>query len=70
MSKHLPTCDCGCLGIGPAVTEILGRISPAEARQHFLAARVEFLKGIRALIDARIAHLSGTPDEGVSVPVE
>ena len=32
--------------------------SDADAGDHFRNSRVEFLKGIRSLIDDRIAHLS------------
>ncbi len=63
-------CDCGCMGIGPALTEFLGKIGPEDARTHFRAARVEFLKGIRALIDARIESLSKTEPQGTTVPIE
>jgi hypothetical protein len=33
-------------------------------------ARVEFLKGLRALIDERIEHLSAKGRKGTSVPVK
>ena len=71
MTNERATCDCGCMGVGPAVTRILDTLGPADARQHFRAARVEFLKGMRALIDARIETLSrkGEP-EGTTVPIE
>lgn len=72
MSNEKQTGDCGCLGAGPAITDILGRIGPAAARDHFRAARVEFLKGVRAVIDARIDDLSKKKGHtvGSSVPVE
>lgn len=42
-----------------------------EATQgHFRNARVEFLKGIRSLIDARIARLSRQETKGSTVTVE
>jgi hypothetical protein len=43
---------------------------PAEAGDHFRASRVEFLKGIRSLIDDRIAHLSREEHKGTHVTVE
>lgn len=50
---------CLCQGAGPLLSEVLRRLGPPqEARRHFDAARVEFLKGLRAVLDARIAHLS------------
>jgi hypothetical protein len=39
-------------------------------RGHFRNSRVEFLKGIRSLIDDRIANLSKEPKTGQSVKVE
>ncbi len=39
-------------------------------RGHFKNARVEFLKGIRSLIDDRIAHLSTGERKGTHVTVE
>lgn len=72
MSNEKTRCDCGCMGVGPAITDILGRMGPAAARDHFQAARIEFLKGVRAVIDARIDHLSRKQSDpvGSSIPVE
>ncbi len=70
MSDERRTCDCGCMGVGPALTQMLGRLGPAEARDHFRASRVEFLKGVRALLDARIEQLSPKQTAGTTVPVE
>ena len=39
-------------------------------RDHFRNSRVEFLKGIRSLIDDRIAHLSKEEPKGTHVTVE
>jgi hypothetical protein len=39
-------------------------------RGHFDAARVEFLKGLRAMIDARIEDLSKTESKGTKLNVE
>ena len=39
-------------------------------REHFRNSRVEFLKGVRSLIDQRIAHLSREQTKGTTVPVE
>jgi hypothetical protein len=43
--------------------------SPA-VREHLANSRIEFLKAIRAVIDARIEHLSGTGQRGTKVVVE
>jgi len=59
---------CACQGMGPLVTEMLRRIGPPEqARRHFDAARLEFLKGLRALLDARIAQVSKPRGEKIEV---
>lgn len=50
---------CLCNELGPMVTDLLRRIGPPEpARRHFEAARLEFLKGVRAIVDARIEYVS------------
>ena len=48
--------------------EYLG-ISPA-ARQHLANSRIEFLKALREMLDARIDHLSGQSQKGTKVAVE
>jgi hypothetical protein len=53
------------------VSDFLKRLGPPpEARRHFETARVEFLKGIRALIDARIAHFAKPQPKGEKITVE
>lgn len=53
-----PRSGCACMGTGPMVSEFLSRLGPDESvKQHFRTARVEFLKGLRALIDQRISDL-------------
>jgi hypothetical protein len=39
-------------------------------RDHFRNSRIEFLKGIRSLIDDRISHLSKHEAKGTHVTVE
>jgi hypothetical protein len=39
-------------------------------RSHFRNSRVEFLKGVRSLLDERIAHLSKEQAKGTRVTVE
>jgi len=41
-----------------------------QTREHFRASRVEFLKGIRSLIDQRIERLSHHEEKGQRVTVE
>jgi hypothetical protein len=45
-------------------------IPSEEVSQHFSNARVEVLRGLRAMIDARIDRLSANRRKGVSIPVE
>lgn len=49
---------------------LLERLWPEGARDHFRNSRVEFLKGIRSLLDDRIAHLSRKEHRGTKVAVE
>jgi hypothetical protein len=62
---------CLCQGVGPVMSELLRRWGPPEeARRHFDSARVEFLKGLRALLDARIERVSKTKARGERISVE
>ncbi len=68
---HETRCDCGCMGAGPILAGFMRRAGGPEVREHFRNARIEFLKGFRALIDARIDHLSKKDaSAGTTVPVE
>lgn len=63
--------NCLCQGAGPALSELLRRLGPPpEAKRHFDAARVEILKGIRSLIDARLEDLNRAEPKGESIAVE
>ena len=65
------TSSCACQGAGPVLTELLQRLAPPEeARQHFETARLEFLKGLRAVIDHRISRQSKRRERGQSIRVE
>ena len=44
-------------------------VSP-KVREHFSNSRIEFLKGIRAVIDSRIEHLSNAGQRGTKIAVE
>ena len=44
-------------------------VSPT-VREHFTNSRIEFLKGIRAVIDSRIEHLSKAGQRGTKIAVE
>ena len=63
--------QCLCMGLGPMVTSALRQMGPPEAALgHFRSARVEILKGIRAIIDERISHIECTQQKGTKVTVE
>lgn len=49
---------------------MLERVWTDATKDHFRNSRVEFLKGLRSLLDDRIAHLSRDERKGTSVPVE
>ena len=49
---------------------MMGKIWSGATRDHFRNSRVEFLKGLRSLIDERISHLSREEHKGTHVTVE
>lgn len=62
---------CYCGGAGPHVSAMFESMWSQASRDHFRNARLEFLKGVRTLIDHRIERLSKTPPpRGASVPVD
>ena len=63
--QHAP----GCF-VCQTVLPLIESLWPPETRDHFRNSRVEFLKGIRSLIDQRIDHLSRHEQKGQTVPVE
>lgn len=63
--------ECVCGGAGPALTAFLKQMGPSEAaKRHFDQARVEFLMGLRAIIDARIESMTKGEAKGTKVTVE
>jgi hypothetical protein len=59
---------CPCRELADTVREFLG-IS-AAAKQHLTNSRVEFLKAIREMLDARIERMSSQTQKGTRVAVE
>ncbi|HET8924588.1 MAG TPA: hypothetical protein VFN26_16515 [Candidatus Acidoferrum sp.] len=59
---------CLCREVVDHVREAFG-VSP-NVREHFTNSRIEFLKGIRAIIDSRIEHLSKASQRGTKIAVE
>ena len=67
-SAHIDAiCDCIRKGL-ETISEAL--TPPEAARKHFNESRIEFLRGIRELIDHRIDHLSRRANEGTRITVE
>ena len=59
----------GCFICNTAIPMLESMWSEAT-RDHFRNSRVEFLKGLRSLLDQRIAHLSKEEPKGTHVTVE
>jgi hypothetical protein len=62
---------CWCEELSSGLKEFLRELRPPlEARRHFDSARIEVLKGLRAILDARIAHVSSARAKGEKIRVE
>lgn len=59
----------GCFFCTTAVP-LLEKIWSEATRDHFRTSRIEFLKGLRSMIDDRIAYLSREEKKGTHVTVE
>ena len=59
----------GCIFCN-TIAPMLEKCWSDATRDHFRNSRVEFLKGLRSLLDARIAHLSREESKGTHVSVE
>jgi len=59
----------GCFVCNTALP-MMDRIWSEATRDHFRNSRVEFLKGLRSLLDQRIEHLSRAEQKGTNVPVD
>ena len=58
-------------GAGPALSDLLQQLRPpAEAREHFKTARLEFFKGLQAYLKARIEQSSKPRAKGVKISIE
>lgn len=59
-----------CTVVEPQLNHLIEHMWPEDAREHFHNARIEVLKGVRSLIDARIQRLSKQEKKGTKVTVE
>ena len=66
-----PALSSLCQEAGRAFGDMLERLRPPEeARRHFQTARVEVLKGLRAVLDARIEKRARGQRKGEQINVE
>ena len=66
-TKQYPAVDAACLQF----KKFLRAVEPSpEVREHFRTARLEVLKGLRQILDNRIASLSRTSDAGRKIDIE
>jgi hypothetical protein len=69
--QHCENPNCFCKGFGPQATAFAEHLWSKATCDHFRNARVEFLKGMRSLIDHQIERLSRNAEpKGTSVPVD
>jgi len=59
-----------CTVAAPQIEAFLDHVWPEPTQQHFRNARIEMLKGIRSVLDARIERLSQHAQKGTKVAVE
>jgi len=59
---------CACGELTEAISELLG-FSPS-VKQHLHNSRIELLKALREVIDAKIDHLRSQTQKGTKVAVE
>ena len=66
---HAHTHAGGCFFCDTAMP-VLENLVSESTRDHFRNSRVEFLKGLRSLLDERISHLSKDEAKGTHVTVD
>ena len=59
-----------CTVAGPQLSAMFEHCWPEPTQEHFRNARIEVLKGIRSMLDARIDRLSQHAQKGAKVTVE
>ena len=68
--QEQPRSESGC-GAGTAFSRLSNIFQPpAGAGDHFRQARIEFLKGVRGLVDHQIERLTHGPAKGTRITVE
>ena len=66
---HAPGCFF-CSVAAPQIEAFVDHLWPENTREHFRNARIEMLKGMRGMLDARIERLSKHGQKGTKVTVE
>jgi hypothetical protein len=70
-NKRCENPNCFCKGFGPQATAFAEHLWSKATCDHFRNSRIEFLKGVRSLIDERISRLSRHAEpKGTTVPVD
>ena len=59
-----------CTVAGPQLSAMFDHCWPEPTQEHFRNARIEFLKGIRGILDARIERLAQRAQKGTKFTVE
>lgn len=75
MSEEIPQAAAAARCVFCEVSEAMGPLLQAvggseNVRSHFRASRLEFLKGLRAMLDERIVHMAEPQRKGTRVVVE
>jgi hypothetical protein len=70
-TPHVHSSRCFCCEASDVVGRLFQAFGPSEkVSEHFRQSRIEFLKGIRSLLDERIESIGRTPHKGTRVVVE
>jgi len=67
--QHGPGCFF-CSVAAPQIKAFMDQMWPKNTREHFRNARIEMLKGMRSILDARIDSMSKHEARGAKVTVE
>jgi hypothetical protein len=59
-----------CDVAAPQIQAFMDHVWPKNTREHFRNARIEMLKGMRSILDARIERLSQHSPKGAKITVE
>ena len=71
MNEQSQQHECFCGGAGPRFTHKVNEFRSKATAEHFRNSGVEFLKGIRSVLDAGIDYLAhGDQPKGTTVNVD